>query len=78
MVMVTLVGSPGGLTGSTFVASVLKSLHPAALQAFTRAKIVCPGDAAIDCVVVVAAPVIVAVGLAAVFDGIVAVLTHTW
>lgn len=76
-VMVTLVGMPGTLMGSALLASALKSLQPAVLQAFTRVKIVAPGLAVIVCVVVVAVPVIVAVAGAVVFDAILEVLTQT-
>lgn len=37
MVTVIFVGGFGVVMGSTLLASALKSLHPAALQAFTRA-----------------------------------------
>lgn len=74
---VTVVGTPGTLTGSILLASTLKSLQPAELQAFTRAKIVAPGLAVIVCVVVVAVPVIVAVAGEVVVLGMLEVLTQT-
>lgn len=73
----TVVGMPGTVTGSALLDSALKSLQPAELHAFTRAKMVAPGLAVIVWVVVVAVPVIVAVGGAVVVVVMLTVLTQT-